>query len=54
MRSTYSQSTIRRWRAAPSGCGSRRRRCDEDMARLVSALQDVWQTLGLGLRAAAE
>jgi 5-aminolevulinate synthase len=25
---------------------------DEDMARLVSALQDVWQTLGLGLRAA--
>jgi 5-aminolevulinate synthase len=27
---------------------------DEDMARLVSALQDVWQTLGLGLRAAAE
>jgi 5-aminolevulinate synthase len=27
---------------------------DEDMARLVSALQDVWETLGLGLRAAAE
>ena len=27
---------------------------DEDMARLVSALQDVWQTLCLGLRAAAE
>jgi 5-aminolevulinate synthase len=27
---------------------------DEEMARLVSALQDVWQTLGLGLRAAAE
>jgi 5-aminolevulinate synthase len=27
---------------------------DEDMARLVVALQDVWQTLGLGLRAAAE
>jgi 5-aminolevulinate synthase len=27
---------------------------DEDMTRLVSALQDVWQTLGLGLRAAAE
>ncbi len=27
---------------------------DDDMARLVSALQDVWQTLGLGLRAAAE
>ena len=27
---------------------------DEDMARLVAALQDVWQTLGLGLRAAAE
>ena len=27
---------------------------DEDMARLVTALQDVWQTLGLGLRAAAE
>ena len=27
---------------------------DEDMARLVEALQDVWQTLGLGLRAAAE
>jgi len=27
---------------------------DEDMARLVSALQDVWQALGLGLRAAAE
>jgi 5-aminolevulinate synthase len=27
---------------------------DEDMVRLVSALQDVWQTLGLGLRAAAE
>jgi hypothetical protein len=24
------------------------------MARLVSALQDVWETLGLGLRAAAE
>ncbi len=27
---------------------------DDDMARLISALQDVWQTLGLGLRAAAE
>jgi len=27
---------------------------DEEMARLESALQDVWQTLGLGLRAAAE
>ncbi|HTG25419.1 MAG TPA: 5-aminolevulinate synthase [Reyranella sp.] len=27
---------------------------DNDMARLVAALQDVWQTLGLGLRAAAE
>jgi 5-aminolevulinate synthase len=27
---------------------------DEEMARLVSALQDVWQTLGLGLRQAAE
>ena len=27
---------------------------DEDMARLAVALQDVWQTLGLGLRAAAE
>src|SRR6476620_5589679 len=27
---------------------------DEDMARLVTALQDVWQMLGLGLRAAAE
>ena len=27
---------------------------DEDMACLVAALQDVWQTLGLGLRAAAE
>jgi 5-aminolevulinate synthase len=27
---------------------------DEDMARLIAALQDVWQTLGLGLRAAAE
>lgn len=27
---------------------------DDDMARLVSALQDVWQTLGLGSRAAAE
>jgi len=27
---------------------------DEHMAHLVSALQDVWQTLGLGLRAAAE
>jgi 5-aminolevulinate synthase len=27
---------------------------DEHMVRLVSALQDVWQTLGLGLRAAAE
>jgi 5-aminolevulinate synthase len=27
---------------------------DEEMACLVSALQDVWQTLGLGLRAAAE
>ena len=23
--------------------------CDEDMTRLVAALQDVWQTLGLGL-----
>lgn len=27
---------------------------DEEMARLENALQDVWQTLGLGLRAAAE
>ncbi|MDP1966791.1 MAG: 5-aminolevulinate synthase [Reyranella sp.] len=27
---------------------------DEDMNRLVTALQDVWHTLGLGLRAAAE
>ncbi len=27
---------------------------DEDMTRLVAALQDVWQALGLGLRAAAE
>ena len=27
---------------------------DDDMARLVTALQDVWQTLGLGSRAAAE
>ncbi|WP_289297091.1 5-aminolevulinate synthase [uncultured Reyranella sp.] len=27
---------------------------DEDMARLVTALQDVWHTLGLGSRAAAE
>jgi 5-aminolevulinate synthase len=27
---------------------------DEEMARLIAALQDVWQTLGLGLRAAAE
>ena len=27
---------------------------DEDMARLVAALQDVWQALGLSLRAAAE
>jgi 5-aminolevulinate synthase len=27
---------------------------DEHMTRLVAALQDVWQTLGLGLRAAAE
>jgi 5-aminolevulinate synthase len=27
---------------------------DEDMTRLVAALQDVWQTLRLGLRAAAE
>ena len=27
---------------------------DDDMARLVTALQDVWQTLGLGLRQAAE
>ena len=27
---------------------------DEHMTRLVSALQDVWQTLGLGPRAAAE
>jgi 5-aminolevulinate synthase len=27
---------------------------DEDMNRLVAALQDVWQTLGLGRRAAAE
>jgi 5-aminolevulinate synthase len=27
---------------------------DDDMARLVAALQDVWQTLGLGRQAAAE
>jgi 5-aminolevulinate synthase len=27
---------------------------DDDMTRLVAALQDVWQTLGLGLRQAAE
>ena len=27
---------------------------DDDMARLVAALKDVWQTLGLGSRAAAE
>jgi 5-aminolevulinate synthase len=27
---------------------------DDDIARLVAALQDVWQILGLGLRAAAE
>ena len=27
---------------------------DDDMTRLVAALQDVWQTLDLGLRAAAE
>jgi 5-aminolevulinate synthase len=27
---------------------------DEDMTRLVAALQDVWQTLGLGSKAAAE
>jgi 5-aminolevulinate synthase len=27
---------------------------DDDMTRLVGALQDVWQTLGLGRRAAAE
>ena len=27
---------------------------DDDMTRLVTALQDVWQTLGLGLRQAAE
>ena len=27
---------------------------DDDMTRLVAALQDVWQTLGLGRRAAAE
>ena len=27
---------------------------DDDMTRLVAALQDVWQTLGLGFRAAAE
>jgi 5-aminolevulinate synthase len=27
---------------------------DDDMARLIGALQDVWQTLGLGRRAAAE
>jgi 5-aminolevulinate synthase len=27
---------------------------DDDMTRLVAAFQDVWQTLGLGLRAAAE
>jgi 5-aminolevulinate synthase len=28
--------------------------CDEHIAGLVAALQDVWQTLGIGLRAAAE
>jgi 5-aminolevulinate synthase len=27
---------------------------DEDIDRLAFALQDVWQTLGLGLRQAAE
>ena len=27
---------------------------DEHMTRLVAALQDVWQTLGLGRLAAAE
>ena len=27
---------------------------DEDMTHLVTALQDVWRTLGLGRRAAAE
>jgi 5-aminolevulinate synthase len=27
---------------------------DDEMTRLVAALQDVWQTLGLGSRAAAE
>jgi 5-aminolevulinate synthase len=27
---------------------------DEDIGRLVAALQDVWQTLGLGFKAAAE
>jgi len=27
---------------------------DDDMTRLVAALQDIWQTLGLGRRAAAE
>jgi 5-aminolevulinate synthase len=27
---------------------------DDDMTRLISALQDAWQTLGLGSRAAAE
>jgi 5-aminolevulinate synthase len=27
---------------------------DDDMTKLVAALQDVWQTLGLSLRAAAE
>jgi 5-aminolevulinate synthase len=27
---------------------------DDDMVRLVAALQDVWQTLGLGRRQAAE
>jgi 5-aminolevulinate synthase len=27
---------------------------DDEMVRLIAALQDVWQTLGLGLRAAAE
>jgi 5-aminolevulinate synthase len=27
---------------------------DDEMGRLIAALQDVWQTLGLGLRAAAE
>ena len=27
---------------------------DDDMSRLVAALQDVWQMLGLGQRAAAD